>query len=327
MAGKKEKLEQDLQHTKSSAYAAGTLKNLACQWRAFRHFCIIYESFEWPVSEHTLCLFAQYLAYTFHLAQAVRNYLNGVRKIHILMRARAPDLQDIEVRITLLGLNKLLVSPVKQACPLTLDIMLDLVPHLDLNKRIDLAFWGVTVVGFFTFFRKSNLIPDDVNSFNCSKQLTRGHVTFHGSVVILTVTWSKMIQYRQRALEVPLFSIPGSPLCPLTVIKALLAQPGKKSTPLFALRGGIPLTYNMFHKKFRQVLDKAGYQGSAFSSHSMRRGGSLWAFKSGVADSLIQVQGDWTSDSYKRYLSFPVEVRAVVNLKMQKTIQEKAIHF
>ena len=278
-------------------------------------------------SLNTVCLFAQYLAYTFHSSSAVRNYLSGIRKIHILMRVKAPDINDIEVRMTLQGLNKTMLSPVKQAVPLTPEIMIDMVAYLDLTKRFDLVFWGVTVIGFFTFFRKSNLVPDNITSFNPNKQLTRQHVSFERSLATLAVTWSKTIQHKQRVLEVPLFPIHNSPLCPVSILKALLKFPGKKYYPLFALKGGIPFTYSVFQKKFKSVLTLAGYQGSQFSSHSMRCGGSLWVFKSWVPDLLIQVQGDWTSDCYKRYLSFPVEVRAVVNLKMRKSIQDRVIHF
>ena len=74
VAEARQKLEQDLRATQASAYAAGTLRNLACQWQAFRRFALKFRMFALPVPEHTLCLFAQYLAYTFHLAVAVRNY-------------------------------------------------------------------------------------------------------------------------------------------------------------------------------------------------------------------------------------------------------------
>ena len=306
--GDLQQLEKDLQKTQSKAYASGTIKNLACQWRSFRRFSFKFNIFEWPVQPHTICLFAQYLAYSFHSSKAVRNYIDGVRKVHILLRTEPPSMTDIEVQITLLGLNKTMLCPVKQAKPITPEIMLDMVSFLDLTKSADLVFWGVVVVSFFMFFRKSNLIPDSKESFDPSKQLARKSVRFDGTLAILTVTWSKTIQYRQRAVKVPLFPIKNSPLCPVTVVKALMACRGRPSHPLFSLRGGAPLTYPVFHKKFRKMLEKAGYEKDLFSSHSLRRGATLWAYKSRVAEHLIQVQGNWTSDAYKRYLSFPIEV-------------------
>ena len=224
--GDLQQLEKDLHVTQSKAYASGTLKNLACQWRSFRRFSFRYNIFDWPVQPHTICLFAQFLVYSFHSAKAVRNDIDGVRKVHILLRAEPPTMADIEVRITLLGLNKTMLCPVKQVAPITSEIMLDMVTFLALTKRADLVFWLVIVVGFFTFFRKSNLIPDSKESFDPMKQLTRSDVQFDDTLAILNVSWSKTIQYRQRVVEVPLFPIPGSPLCPVTLVKALIACKG-----------------------------------------------------------------------------------------------------
>ena len=69
------------------------------------------------------------------------------------------------------------------------------------------------------------------------------------------------------------------------------------------------------------MLKLAGYNHKSFSSHSVRQGGCTWAFRSGVPERLIQVQGDWSSDAYKCYLNFPIEIRVVVNLKMREMIK------
>ena len=233
--GDLQQLKKDLRKMQSKAYSSGTLKNLECQWRSFRHFSIKYNIFDCPVHPHTICLFAQYLAYSFHSAKAVRNYVDGVRKVHVLWRTEPPSLADIEVMITLLGLNKTMLSPVKQAQPIIPDIMLDMVTFLDLSKRAALAFWGVVVIEFFTFFHKSILIPDSKDQFDPNKQLSHAAVRFDNTLAILTVMWSKTIQYRQRSVEVPLFPVPNSPLCPVTVVKALMACKVKPNQSLFSL--------------------------------------------------------------------------------------------
>ncbi len=47
------------------------------------------------------------------------------------------------------------------------------------------------------------------------------------------------------------------------------------------------------------------YLLSDYSTHSFRRGGgATLAFQAGVPADLIQLQGDWKSDSYKKYLNF-----------------------
>ena len=85
--------------------------------------------------------------------------------------------------------------------------------------------------------------------------------------------------------------------------------------------------YPAFLKKFKSTLHKAGYRSELFAAHSLRREGVLWAFRSGVPETLIRVQGDWMSDTYRRYLSFPLEIRAIVNLKMRQSITQRVLHF
>ena len=57
----KRQLEKDLRQTQANAYAGGTLKNLVCQWKSFFRFYKCYNIREWPASEHTICLNAQFL--------------------------------------------------------------------------------------------------------------------------------------------------------------------------------------------------------------------------------------------------------------------------
>ena len=117
-------------------------------------------------------------------------------------------------------------------------------------------------------------------------------------------------------VEIPLLPIPNSPLCPIRIVRLIMAYPGKKHYPLFGVGSRVSFMYNKWQKKFKNLLTKAGYRPEVFSSHSMRHGGVNFAHRNSVSESLIQVHGDWASDCYKQYLTFPIEVRAVLSLKM-----------
>ena len=316
----KKELERDLHETQKSAYSKGTLKNLICQWRSFTRFSRKYDIYEWPVSEHTIALYAQFLAYTFHSPKSVRNYLFGIKTLHALMRVKVPNLKDIEVRLTMRGLEKIMNHAPKQASPISPEILSDMFLYLDMDKHEDRVFWGILLVGFWGMLRKSNLISDSKSLFDPLKQLTKNHVRFKKGIVILTATWAKNIQCRQKVLEIPLFQVPDSPLCPVNILRILTQSIKKGHYPLFGTGKWVTLTYRQFQKKLRTVLNKAGYKGKNFSSHSLRRGGATWAHRSGVPESLIQVHGGWQSDAYKRYLDFPIEIRAAVAIKMRQNI-------
>ena len=60
-------------------------------------------------------------------------------------------------------------------------------------------------------FRKSR--PMSPTSFDSRKQLTEADFKIFSRRVLITLRWSKIIQFRERVVEIPLLRIPRSPLC------------------------------------------------------------------------------------------------------------------
>ena len=50
-------------------------------------------------------------------------------------------------------------------------------------------------------------------SFDPRKQLTEADFKIFSRRVLITLRWSKIIQFRERVVEIPLLRIPRSPLC------------------------------------------------------------------------------------------------------------------
>jgi len=66
---------------------------------------------------------------------------------------------------------------------------------------------------------------------------------------------------------------------------------------------GKALSYSQAYKNFKTLLCFAGLDPSKFALHSPRRGGTTEAFRSGVPDHVIDLQGRWKSPGTKyRYL-------------------------
>ena len=126
----------------------------------------------------------------------------------------------------------------------------------------------------------------------------------------MTLFHTKTIQFGKRRLHIPLLKI-DSILCPVTAYA--------RTEKFFSVFPHIPafvfmedgaikwLTASIFIKTFRAVLHKAGYVASDFTGHSFRRGGATCAFQCGMPGELIQICGDWVSDSYRRYLEFSTQ--------------------
>ena len=80
-------------------------------------------------------------------------------------------------------------------------------------------------------------------------------------------------------------------------------------------------------KKLRQLIIRSGRNASFYSSHSIRRGGASFAFKTNVASELIQQHGDLISDCYKEYLMYDFNQKLSVSRKMCSYIQMNFFFF
>ena len=164
-------------------------------------------------------------------------------------------------------------------------------------------------------FRSSQLFPkSDVPPFN-SQILLRRDIVMFDDYCIVTVRWSKTNQCRERILRFPLCKI-DSHLCPFTACKLMChLSRARSDQPAFGILASQiygPIIYSKYLTLLRAMFYRAGYVGREFSSHSFRRGGATWAFKSGVPDFLIKVQGDWASNAYREYLDVSMDQRLQV---------------
>ena len=88
-------------------------------------------------------------------------------------------------------------------------------------------------------------------------------------------------------------------------LQLLLASvPADDTAPLFSF------SIKDFHSRHTLVrlLDKCVFNAnlslSDYSWHSFRRGAAVFAFELGLADSAVQLLGDWSSSAFKNYLEF-----------------------
>lgn len=54
-------------------------------------------------------------------------------------------------------------------------------------------------------------------SFDATKQPLRSDFQFHPRGALVSIRWSKTIQFRERVVQLHWSYIPNSPLCPVTV--------------------------------------------------------------------------------------------------------------
>ena len=326
VVGELECLHRDALQSKRSAFADGTLKNLKWQWRIFIMFCIYFNFTILPASVECLCLYAQFLSRSLKAVDSVRNYMSGVSTLHLLCEVEYLGKNNIELRLLLRGIARNKPHLVKQAAPLSPHILVKLFPFFDFSKAYDCTMWALLLIAFFTMSRKSNLVVTGAEKFNGSKQLSRSDVLVGDNGLLVTFKWSKTNQFGKRAHVIPIVAIPGSPLCPLQAYSAMLQLcPGCPTDPAFfqvtpgrAIKK--PITYAQLQKCIKDGVSRLGLDPDAFSSHSLRRAGASWAFRSRVPSELIKSHGDWASLAYLRYLDFSLDERLQVAESMSNEI-------
>ena len=321
------KLQKEVKHSMRAAFAEGTTKNLEAQWKAYLLFCEFYRLKALPTSSDILCLYAQFLCRSFKSVESVKNYISGVKTMHYFLDVEFPAQQLVHLGLLFKGLARKNPHLPNRALPITPQILLDMFSFMDTSKPNDAIIWCAFLFMFFLMARKSNILPNSLADFSSEKQLIRQDVqVFHHSLVV-RIKWSKTNQFGSRLLKIPLTAIPGSVLCPVSAYTHMISLcPAKDLDPAFCINNSnkrvVPLLYVQLQHRLKSLIAKTGRDPNLFSSHSFRRGGCSWAFKSGVPTNLIQHHGDWLSDCYKNYLAFDFQTKLSVSSDMATRILE-----
>ena len=320
-----DQVQKDVLFSQRAAYAGGTLRNLELQWRTFILFCLFFKLRILPASLQTVCAYAQFLSRTFKAVSSIRNYLNGVKVLHVLSGFEFKHLECMQCRLLLKGISRLKMHHVKRATPVTPHVLSAIFSFLDFSSTLHVACWAAFLIGFFTMSRKSSLVPPSLPKFDYRKHLCRNNIVLGKHGLIVSFTWSKTNQDGRRHVLIPLTRIHNSCLCPVRAYERLISRVDISELQpafTFSVKPLKCVTAFRFIRVFRDLLQKAGFSPSAFSGHSFRRGGATFAFQAQVPGELIKLQGDWASEAYLQYLDFSLEEKLSVTLAMQRLINQ-----
>lgn len=314
-------LKHELKASRKKAYAQGTAKNLRIQWESFLLFCLYFGLKYLPTSTETLSLYTQFLSRTFKSTHSIKNYVSGVKSMHYLLGYPVEHINDFLINLGLKGIARLNPHCVRQAAPVTPEILLKIASVLNLSKTSDKVFWCFFRFAFFLFARKSNLVPTTKDDVKNKKYLMQKDVSVEKDMLLVSFRYSKTIQFGERNLVTPLVKIQDSILCPVKAYQNMCSSSQvQPEDPLFSLPNKGCIWYSQFQAKLKQLIRIIGLNADNFSTHSFRRAGSSCAFRAGVPADLIQLHGDWKSDAYKKYLVLTIDDKIRVAERMRKYI-------
>jgi hypothetical protein len=260
----------------------------------------------------------------------IKNYLNGVRILHSLKCLDTDQFKHPTLDLLHKGIAGKKQHLPNQVLPISPDMLVEMRGFLDLTLPLDCTYWALLLLSFFLFTRNSNMLPKTIASFVSDKQLIRQDVLVQKDMLLVTIKWSKTIQFGQRQHVVPVLAIPGSPLCPVQAYKAMTSLvPASVSDPVFLKRSKskwVPLSYSTFATKLKSLVAAIGREPAAYSSHSLRRGGASYMAAAGVERDMIKLVGDWASDAVDLYIQvgLPAKVRAAQKMRL-KICQDLAL--
>ena len=216
-----------------------TKKNLLTQLNSYQKFCNRYMLQYFPCDNRQLCRFGQHLKSTFESPDAVGNYLSGIHTMLALLGLEIPDVKDRHMQMFITGLKRTMVHAVKQAAPVTPQILLCISKVVNYRDRIEVIAWTVVLLGFYMFLRKSNLVPDAMDKFEPLHQFTRAdaHLLGLGKAMMFEIRWTKTIQFREKILRVPVLPAKNSAKCPVYWMHRMVQDnPGGPLDPLFLIK-------------------------------------------------------------------------------------------
>ena len=311
--------------TSSHAFATGTWNNINRHWGSYVKFCTYFKLFPLPLVVSNVTCFLQLYSESVSSVNTVSNVFSSLKTMSKVNGYIPSDILLFNIKLFLLGLRRTMGTSVNQKLPITPQLLSHLYACVDFSNSFHVCMLAAMLFLFLTLFRKSNVLPISTNAFDASKQVSRQSIVCHDHFLLVSVNWSKTIQFKQKTLYIPITSIHGSKLCPVRAYKLLLSMvPSPQHFPAFCyISGGkiVPLIYSVFVTQFRLWLRQIGLShDNLYCTHSFHRRGATWAFQSGVSPSLIKCQGDWSSDCYLQYIKLNVSDKFITTKKMADSI-------
>ena len=304
--------------------AQGTWANRVSHLRSYTAFSIYFGVQDFPVLLGVLLRFIALLGRGPYAFKSAINIIGSLRWFSSILDSSSEKAFDaVLVSISMKGLKAQLSRPLRQKLPFAVSHLTKFYYLLDLSDIKQLACWCAMLLAFFGCFRLSNLVPISKNKFDPLKHLKRNYVIFEDNFVLVYYKCSKTNQNSSKVAWIPICAVADDRFnitLYLKILFSVLKVPD--NSPLFSY------SRKEFHTKFSliRMLDKcvysAGLSLADYSWHSFRRGAAVFAFELGLADSAVQLLGDWSSSAFKNYLEFAFSRKAAVAEKISKSFDD-----
>ena len=276
-------------------------------------FCDKYLYNPYPATSWRLCQYAIYLAREEKVPETIQNYVSTIRMLHQVNNLHIDDTHHIHLTKINEALKKDCKKPVRQASPMTHEILRQLFPDVNFACELEAVAWVSLLVGFSLVLRVSNLGPPSHNKFNRDMNLVRHDLQSYQERLTLNIRWAKNIQHRNRHMVCPLIPAKDPRICPeCWVCRMIKLIPAHQDELFFLVRDKgtrLALSSPQISRLLKKWCKAAGLDATKYMPNCLRRGGLTWAHQANLSGETLQILGGWVSHAYKRYIEHDFDSR------------------
>ena len=216
------------------------------------------------------------------------------------------------ITLVLKGLKRQLGTHVQQSIPFSMDELKAMHATIDMASYLNRILWSVVIFSFRTLLRKSNVVPDSLDS--AIHVVRRKDVEFHDWGLMINVASTKTVRYDQYVLHIRIHYVQDKRFCAASSVKShFQVVPGKPNDPIFLKEPfGKPVLYHDVLSFIKRLATDIGLKGERIGCHSLRRSGAAFLHSIGVPLEDIMSSGDWHSMAVLMYLSTPMSRKHVI---------------
>lgn len=143
------------------AHATSTQKNITAHIRSYHKFCELRALEPFPISVRSGILYIAYLVAQNRTYGTILNHLSSLKHAHQLAGYELTWSSDYRFQLLLRGAKRFLGQAVSRKSAITPSILHAASALFNFSIPLHATMWALFLVAFFTFLRKSNLVPDN----------------------------------------------------------------------------------------------------------------------------------------------------------------------
>ena len=283
-----------------AALAPSTLHTYNSAFRSYSTFCVQVNLPYFPLSEQVLIYFVSSL-YNRLAYKSIKIYLSAIQYFSIMSGSDIQIASMPRLFYALRGIRRIqgnsFTRPLRSPITLAHLRRLFTYAHHHFNVRDCLMLKAAFTMAYFGLLRSAEYTSSTTSTYHPNTTLMLNNITFSQDMSFVSVNLRSSKTDPFRVGCIVRICRTHNVFCPVAALHHYIGIHSNPNGPLFIFTNG-----NLLTRRSVSVILHQCFPGVTMDTHSFRIGGASAAASAGVSDSVIQILGRWSSDTYRRYL-------------------------